>query len=375
MFSRRTCADHATRCCGAQCRRNKPPGRDATLDAVRWPPASGKPSTGRADYPAYPAAKGRLAHAIRHRDRRPPGGARPRRTAAACESMEPALRSIGSSPRVRGTLLGTPGIGSGVRFIPACAGNSRWTRFPLPVRRGSSPRVRGTPRRRRRRPPSPPVHPRVCGELSRGRPPRHGASRFIPACAGNSLGVVLSAKRLPGSSPRVRGTPQGGAPAWPQRRFIPACAGNSLAAAGWRAFGAGSSPRVRGTRNPSRNDQGGRSVHPRVCGELWMGSGRVMGSSGSSPRVRGTLVWPHPGNPRHQVHPRVCGELAVDRARAAQPCGSSPRVRGTPNAVDVRRKDCAVHPRVCGELRDGVGGAMRPYRFIPACAGNSTSCA
>ena len=39
-----------------------PPGRDATLDPVRWPTEIGKPSTGNMSgsgfpyYPAYPAA-------------------------------------------------------------------------------------------------------------------------------------------------------------------------------------------------------------------------------------------------------------------------------------------------------------------------------
>ena len=169
----------------------------------------------------------------------------------------------------------------------------------------------------------------MCGELGVALDGLHGLDRFIPACAGNSLGSVSPAKRLPvhprvcgelhkltvysisasGSSPRVRGTRR----QFPRRlrlhRFIPACAGNSR-------------PRCR-PRNP-------QPVHPRVCGEL-----------GRSAR---THAFPSP------VHPRVCGELAVGRWPISEMSGSSPRVRGTP-----------PHRR----------GAPNRRRFIPACAGNS----
>ena len=53
--------------------------------------------------------------------------------------------SSGSSPRVRGTLRGHHRAALGRRFIPACAGNSAPNEFA---------------------PDHPPVHPRVCGELS-----------------------------------------------------------------------------------------------------------------------------------------------------------------------------------------------------------------
>ena len=91
----------------------------------------------------------------------------------------------GSSPRVRGTGLADSAIPCADRFIPACAGNSRYSGRSRPMAA---------------------VHPRVCGEQGiPGRP----------------------ARAVVGSSPRVRGT-VGISPAtlslW---RFIPACAGNS----------------------------------------------------------------------------------------------------------------------------------------------------
>ena len=176
---------------------------------------------------------------------------------------------------------------SPVRFIPAPAGNS-WSRkerpaeFPVHPRAcgelaarwprivdgtGSSPRLRGTPGtlsgrfftnrfipapagnsaiRRRSAPPTP-VHPRACGELC---PP----SLFLSITCG--------------SSPRLRGTLQGGRDRRGGHRFIPAPAGNSRPSAG--------------TRPAS-------SVHPRACGELSTSSPAWTRAYGSSPRLRGTL--------------------------------------------------------------------------------------
>ncbi len=152
-------------------------------------------------------------------------------------------------------------------------------------------------------------------------------------------------------------------------RFIPACAGNSA-------------------RSMVRFSIS--SVHPRVCGELLFVDDPRPDLIGSSPRVRGTRrykaseslrsrfipacagnspeVWlPNPSGP---VHPRVCGELAWAFRILSGLYGSSPRVRGTPwrhhspryryrfipacagnsSTVDSTGKMKSVHPRVCGEL-------------------------
>jgi len=160
---------------------------------------------------------------------------------------------FGSSPRVRGTLKSELNVGALGRFIPACAGNTRLlsstTQSPAVHPRvcgehsralmvhaplaGSSPRVRGTP---------PLVRPWCWGR------------RFIPACAGNTratcrwrcsgavhprvCGEHLVNQTLwgpaAGSSPRVRGT----RPKWlvsaRASRFIPACAGNTVVRASRR---------------------------------------------------------------------------------------------------------------------------------------------
>ena len=196
-------------------------------------------------------------------------------------------RVHGSSPRVRGTHPPDIRAEPLLRFIPACAGNASGRSLhsaPTAVHprvcgertscatdslcaAGSSPRVRGTPRRfwrcrrnhrfipacagnaRRaaRRTPARSVHPRVCGE--RVRPRRSGIS-------------------IVGSSPRVRGTPGLSRPGQRIARFIPACAGNAQSTA------------ARGSP---------RSVHPRVCGERPLTLATASFAAGSSPRVRGTL--------------------------------------------------------------------------------------
>ena len=93
---------------------------------------------------------------------------------------------FGSSPRVRGTLLGAIGLLGRRRFIPACAGN---------MSRSQSRCLRT------------PVHPRVCGEHPYGL-------EYKP--------------RTVGSSPRVRGTSFDRSMNVSVLRFIPACAGNIL---------------------------------------------------------------------------------------------------------------------------------------------------
>ena len=179
-----------------------------------------------------------------------------------------SVRSVGSSPRMRGTLSKTTAQVKAARFIPAYAGNAGCA--------GAAARPRT-------------VHPRVCGE--RAGPALAGRAdlRFIPAYAGNASprktglgctsvhprvcgereGTAGTVDSLNGSSPRMRGTRGNGGHGGQPERFIPAYAGNARLAA------------------PGAS---GRSVHPRVCGERTR-RGRVMPNRfGSSPRMRGTPI-------------------------------------------------------------------------------------
>ncbi len=235
---------------------------------------------------------------------------------------------VGSSPRVRGTPAQVLSDDQPLRFIPACAGNTRRAQrirgWPSVHPRvcgehrqeraaelhgsGSSPRVRGTLGTLWLEPDSAAVHPRVCGEhrviricrtWPRGSSPRvrgtpactacrRWRARFIPACAGNTTGASEKSTELGvhprvcgehllrvtlflvrrGSSPRVRGTPQRVAALSQEGRFIPACAGNTYT---------------------MKRRLGVSAVHPRVCGEHVLLHATSKQSRGSSPRVRGTL--------------------------------------------------------------------------------------
>ncbi len=276
--------------------------------------------------------------------------------------------SVGSSPRVRGTLTKENQNHFNNRFIPACAGNT------VPRSRHNTARS---------------VHPRVCGEHfppglqplpPLGSSPRVRGTRttgprttlrqrFIPACAGNTRYYRQSAQSAAvhprvcgehlvlgvikfvggGSSPRVRGTPGRDCRCWSRSRFIPACAGNTVV---------------------KHRDTAPATVHPRVCGEHTKPSTIARPTSGSSPRVRGTpwmrLCWrvylrfipACAGNTVAQnnicsmltVHPRVCGEHSRNFSMYWSNNGSSPRVRGTL------------------WLQQAHSAALR---FIPACAGNT----
>ena len=133
--------------------------------------------------------------------------------------------TVGSSPRVQGTRSSHARIGAGGRFIPACAGNTP---------------VAATERTLT------PVHPRVCGEHATFDVARHRLLRFIPACAGNTTTISISIPKFT-VHPRVcrehniseRGPTE-------NSRFIPACAGNTAR------------PVPASTALP---------VHPRVCRE------------------------------------------------------------------------------------------------------------
>ena len=134
-------------------------------------------------------------------------------------------RRLGSSPRVRGTLVeGVPSV-LNIGIIPACAGNT--------VDSAWSAGACGD-------------HPRVCGEHFYEMNRKDQYPRIIPACAGNTDAGDYLTTGQSGSSPRVRGTRALGHETGRFAGIIPACAGNTCR---------------RMTSLPRRRD------HPRVCGE------------------------------------------------------------------------------------------------------------
>ncbi len=193
---------------------------------------------------------------------------------------------IGSSPHARGTRLFDRHAHVILRFIPACAGNTRHHQHYV---------VRA------------PVHPRMRGEHRMS----HAKS--------------ISSR---GSSPHARGTRRIASAAADRPRFIPACAGNTVYAARIRSF---------------------LPVHPRMRGEHATTGGRIKETCGSSPHARGTPQF-NAVHARHQrfipacagntvcptmscvivtVHPRMRGEHALSTAKRIDQSGSSPHARGT----------------------------------------------
>ena len=314
----------------------------------------------------------------------------------------------GSSPRVRGTHHCQLAAARRRSVHPRVCGERADVEAAHVCRNGSSPRVRGTRRRRRR---AIAVHPRVCGELGSPAPAAvHGSSprvrgtrvrslqssidcRFIPACAGNAATRHRSA-RSRSVHPRVCGEQSTrrcrrcGSPVHPRVcgeqlrarrcgvdvvRFIPACAGNSHHADRRDSRCHGSSPRVRGTRS--------------------MVAGHLAADCGSSPRVRGTrridvrqashrrFIPACAGNAqplrlaataRLRFIPACAGNASDRRLRIARAHGSSPRVRGTRGSRARNAPANGSSPRVRGTASRAPLAYPRP-RFIPACAGNAQS--
>ena len=257
------------------------------------------------------------------------------------------FRSIGSSPRGRGTprLLVHEQVEH--RFIPARAGNAA-----------------GRRRSCRRRP----VHPARAGNAARACAHR-SSSTVHPRAGGERRGHREGRLMSDGSSPRGRGTRAQRHPERPRARFIPARAGNATSpiascavtsvhprAGGermaGRSFGRsshGSSPRGRGTQEVVSRDHRGASVHPRAGGERILAVAGGKAFVGSSPRGRGTrreaprrvergrFIPARAGNAaaacrsssRRPVHPRAGGERCRSSSISGVTIGSSPRGRGT----------------------------------------------
>jgi len=199
---------------------------------------------------------------------------------------EDEVRSIGSSPRLWGTLDNSRPETISYRFIPTPVGNTR----PRHSRLGGIP-----------------VHPHACGE--------HKTTGELP-CSRT------------GSSPRLWGTREGQVILTGVARFIPTPVGNTAC---WRFM------------------SGVKTVHPHACGEHLPPFLPKDKTTGSSPRLWGTLSrWastskiirfiPTPvGNTflatlvssSIPVHPHACGEHVLDFSKGRIAPGSSPRLWGT----------------------------------------------
>ncbi len=294
---------------------------------------------------------------------------------------------LGSSPRLRGTLVAKPLSVREFRIIPAPAGNAaplstkfHWkTDHPRACGErvinhlgvctfcGSSPRLRGTPVMVLSKPSMDRIIPAPAGNAAHGQA-THSPLPDHPRACGERLRIYRSSIDRYGSSPRLRGTRHAVQEKAQDGRIIPAPAGNASCATSARC---------------------NFSDHPRACGERRRMVCLDPMKLGSSPRLRGTRL--HVGH-RHvgiriipapagnacfgssavrctPDHPRACGERDFQKNVELLSCGSSPRLRGTRlepcrerpaqriipapagNACDTMGLDKtrSDHPRACGE--------------------------
>ena len=220
--------------------------------------------------------------------------------------MPGARRMGGSSPLVRGAPRHRGGLRRGPGIIPARAGSTCRTPFPIPRCRD---------------------HPRSCGE--------------------HYLGLKADLNAL-GSSPLVRGA---------------LVAEDSL-----RGLG-GIIPARAGSTRLAQAARRGRGDHPRSCGEhhcpvtdaaAWMGSsplvrgalvadGGVQGRVGIIPARAGSTARCRRSRRPYRDHPRSCGEHLTVAAPSSFVVGSSPLVRGAPEHPCYSCYVGGDHPRSCGE--------------------------
>ena len=276
-----------------------------------------------------------------------------------------ALRR-GLSPRVRGSRASRRMSACQSRSIPACAGKP-----DVPVALVSQGRV----------------YPRVCGEARRRQGqnfPREGLS---PRVRGSPGSRIIETRGV-GSIPACAGKPSRAAAPGRAVRVYPRVCGEAQPPMDPNHRRKGLSPRVRGSRTVHENAPAGHGSIPACAGKPATGVGRIY--------IDG-------------VYPRVCGEAQGSRAGERGGVGLSPRVRGSPPRARLRaggrgsipacagkpprrrrgRKLLKVYPRVCGEAwsgpqnwrwRAGLSPRVRGSRAgpapalvgsgsIPACAG------
>ena len=232
----------------------------------------------------------------------------------------------GSSPRVRGKLVGDLVEPDAQGLIPARAGKTTPpTREPRPPRAhpracgenvfavdvgrapgGSSPRVRGKLLQLGAQDCAHGLIPARAGKTSCG-PPAARTARAHPRACGENPQFVGSTGRTTGSSPRVRGKLLEDRRRLGRHGLIPARAGKT---------------RARWAPTDSAR------AHPRACGENYPRFAMTFGKLGSSPRVRGKL----------RDDPGELARLGLIPARAG-------KTDGTATASAPTR----AHPRACGE--------------------------
>ena len=264
----------------------------------------------------------------------------------------------------------------------ACGENRAWT-GARERHRGSSPRVRGKPPQNQREPATFRLIPARAGKTTRRPRTEHSQWAHPRACGENKV-PRLQHLRMHGSSPRVRGKPRRPRIPRPGAGLIPARAGKT--GTRWTALPRPwAHPRACGENDPTAAPTlWATGSSPRVRGKRRR-QVRAEADEGLIPARAGKTFQPAPRPLRGAAHPRACGENSPGCCQAARALGSSPRVRGKPRAEDremprpgliparagktttpaPKPAPSAAHPRACGENGgddgvDGAGGGSSP---------------
>ena len=155
------------------------------------------------------------------------------------------IKSMGSSPRVRGKRDLAQLVRDGVRLIPACAGKTAL--FPA-LAKGDR------------------AHPRVCGENAVMIGSRVANTGSSPRVRGKRLAVVLRSVDL-GLIPACAGKTETFSPASPATAAHPRVCGENILVFVGGVFEWGSSPRVRGKPQQVLDIAGSQGLIPACAGK------------------------------------------------------------------------------------------------------------
>ena len=214
---------------------------------------------------------------------------------------------------------------------------------------GSSPRMRGTPAWWRCRRGQGGLIPTYAGNTCQSVKGLNPDGAHPHVCGEHTTGVLsLFIKR--GSSPRMRGTQQFLHNTSLQNGLIPTYAGNTRPGRfRWRFWRAhphvcgehsgpfppllvtrGSSPRMRGTPNILQQGLPLTGLIPTYAGNTGRAGGRSR---------------------RRRAHPHVCGEHSTVTVNASCESGSSPRMRGTLKKLKLFEVSVGLIPTYAGNTR------------------------
>ena len=274
----------------------------------------------------------------------------------------------GSSPRMRGKLATRICRTANQRIIPAHAGQTMAEpgflatitdhpracgANPTPIRPiiagvGSSPRMRGKPRRRGRHALRGRIIPAHAGQTSSTYTESSWITDHPRACGANPQ-IFTDKEYMIGSSPRMRGKLRP-VTARPSRiRIIPAHAGQTVSAV---------------AQHNTLPD------HPRACGANDHKRATHVCSSGSSPRMRGKRAGGKHDGRRVRIIPAHAGQTKSKRVRAFS-MPDHPRACGANRPLDFNLKsERGSSPRMRGKLFC-VFVLCFSLRIIPAHAGQT----